>query len=108
MLNDPRDATMLRMTVIATLVVARPAKSGPGAYKIIVDGEEKGRVTAGQELALALTPGTHRIRARIDWTGSPEISVHLGPGATVKLTVTPRGLHHGLSRDRYLTLTRID
>ena len=108
MLNDDRDATMLRMTVIATLVVVRPAQSGPGTYKIIVDGEEKGRVVAGQELKLALSPGTHRVRARIDWTGSPEIPVHLGSGATVKLQVEPRGLRHGLSRDRYLSLSRID
>ncbi len=108
MLNDGLNATMLRMTVIATLVVLRPARSGPGTYKIIVDGEEKGQVAAGQELALALSPGTHRIRARIDWTGSPEIPVHLGPGATVKLKVEPRGLRHGLSRERYLSLSRID
>jgi hypothetical protein len=108
MLNDRRDATMLRMTVIATLVVVRPARSGPGAYKIVVDGQEKGKISAGEELSLALTPGTHRVRARIDWTGSPEIPVHLGSGATVTLKVEPRGLRHGLSRDRYLSLGRID
>jgi hypothetical protein len=108
MLNDGCDATMLRMTVIATLVVVRPAGSGPGAYKIIVDGQEKGKVAAGGELSLALSPGAHRIRAKIDWTGSPEVPVHLGSGATVTFKVEPRGLRHGLSRDRYLSLTRVD
>jgi len=108
MLNDGRDATMLPMTVIATLVVVRPAKSGPGSFRIVVDGEVKGKIAAGEELSLALAPGRHRIRARIDWTGSPEVPVHLGSGATVRLKVEPRGLRHGLSRDRYLSLTRID
>jgi hypothetical protein len=108
MLIDARDATIVPMTVIATLLVVRPPKSGPGAYRIVVDGEVKGKIAAGEELALALTPGKHRVSARIDWTGSPEVGVHLGSGATVRLRVEPRGLLNGLSRDRYLSLTPID
>ncbi|MGX6601428.1 hypothetical protein ACWKSP_04710 [Micromonosporaceae bacterium Da 78-11] len=106
MLIHPDGATIVHMTVIATLVVTRPAQSGRAAYRIVVDGEVKGKISAGEELVLALAPGKHRIRARIDWTGSPELPVTLGSGATVKLKVEPRGLRHGLSRDGYLSLTR--
>ena len=70
MLNDGRDATMQRMTVIATLVVVRPAKSGPGAYRIAwqvtsedghpVSGESTFAVAAGAAPARPHTTPTYK------------------------------------------------
>jgi hypothetical protein len=98
------------MTVIATLKVERPGTTGidrARAYEIIVDGEPKGSVGSGRELSLALQPGRHVVRARLDWTGSEDVAVHLGPGATVRMRVRPRGVRHVIGK-RYLLLTEID
>jgi hypothetical protein len=98
------------MTVIATLTVQRPGASGidrARAYEILVDGEPKGTVRSGRELSLALQPGRHTVRARLDWTGSEDVPVHLGPGATVRMRVRARGVRHVIGK-RYLLLTRID
>ncbi len=96
------------MTVIGTLVVVRPAGSGPSTYRIVVDGQVKGTVAAGHELTLALAPGTHQVRAQLEWTGSPDVDVHVGPGATTTVRVEPRSLRHALSRAGYLSLTLVD
>jgi hypothetical protein len=102
--------TISGMTVIATLTVERPAHAGldrTRAYQILVDGTVKGTVQAGEELSLALPPGRHTVRARRDWTGSDDLPIHLGSGATVRLRVEPRSARHALGR-RYLRLTRVD
>ena len=97
------------MTVISTLTVERPSGhwiDRARAYQIVVDGAVKGVVRCGRELSLALPPGPHTVRARLDWTGSDDLPVHLGPGATVRLRVEPRGARHAAGR-RYLRLTRV-
>lgn len=110
MRHTTADGTIWGMTVIATLKVERPGATGidrARAYEIIVDGETKGTVRSGRELSLALQPGRHTVRARLDWTGSEDYPVHLGPGATVRLRVQSRGVRHVIGK-RYLLLTRID
>ncbi|MET0417657.1 MAG: hypothetical protein ABW022_16715 [Actinoplanes sp.] len=95
------------MTVIATLIVQRTGEAfidRARAYQILVDGSVKGSVRCGRELKLALPPGRHLVRARLDLTGSETVPVHLGPGGTVRLKVEPRGLRHAFSR-RYLRLS---
>lgn len=105
----PGGATISGMTVIATLTVQR---TGQGwfdrarAYEIVVDGSVKGTVRCGRELSVALPPGAHTVQARLDWTASEKVRVHLGPGATVRMTVEPRGVRHAVGR-RYLRLTRV-
>ncbi|GAA0471844.1 hypothetical protein Ade02nite_51380 [Paractinoplanes deccanensis] len=97
------------MTVIATLTVERPTGAffdRARAYKIVVDGVVKGSVRCGREISLALPPGGHTVRAELDWTGSPDLPVHLGPGATVRLRVEPRGARHAMGKN-YLRLTRV-
>jgi hypothetical protein len=73
-----------RVTVIATLTVAREAGSWTSRlrpYEIVVDDVARGRVAAGKSLSLAVAPGRHRVRA----ASGPEIEVHLGPGAETRL-----------------------
>ena len=82
------------VTVAGTLVVSRPRGAWLDrrrAYRIVVDGKVKGKVKDGQELALVLEPGRHTIEARIDWSGSEPASLHVGPGATVRMSVESRG-----------------
>ena len=105
------DATIAGMTVIATLTIERPGDENrlhrARPYEIIVDGTVRGTVRSGQDLSLALPPGRHIVHARLAWTGSEDLEVHLGPGGTVRLRVEPRGVRHLASR-HYLRLTRID
>ena len=104
------DGTIGGMTVIATLTVVRPGVTGidrARAYEILIDGKPKGTVRSGRELSVALQPGRHTVRARLDWTGSEIVPVHLGPGATVRMRVQARGVRHVIGK-RYLLLTRID
>lgn len=101
--------TMSGMTVIATLVVKRTSQAWidrARAYQILVDGVVKGTVRCGRELSLALPPGAHVVQARLDWTGSEPLRVHLGPGSTVRVKVEPRGVVHAAGR-RYLRLSRM-
>lgn len=78
------------MTLISTLIVARPRGSWTGrlsACAVIVDGAVKGEIRPGAELALALPPGAHTVQARLGHDHGPDTPVHLGPGATVRLRV---------------------
>src|SRR5690349_4823723 len=98
------------MTVIATLTVERTGAAPidrARAYQILVDGAVKGTVRCGRELSVALPPGRHVVRARLSWTGSDDVPIHVGPGQTVRLRVEPRGVRHAMGR-RYLRLTRVD
>ena len=80
------------------------------AYKILVDGELKGTVRAGETLVLAIDPGRHKIQARLDWTGSAPMLIDVGPGATIEMRVeTPANpftlLWFAWGTRRYLRLT---
>jgi hypothetical protein len=105
------DGTIIGMTVIATLTVERPDDDAwprsARAYEILVDGAVRGTVRSGGSLALAVPPGRHTVRARLSWTGSDDLPIHLGSGGTVRLRVEPRGVQHLASR-HYLRLTAID
>lgn len=102
--------TITGMTVIAKLVVERTSDAWVDrahAYQIVVDGVVKGTVRCGRELTLALPPGAHLVQAKMKWTGSEQVRVHLGPGGEARLRVSPRGMLHAAGR-RYLRLVRID
>ena len=84
--------TITGMTVIATLIVERTGQAfidRARAYQILVDGTVRGGVRCGRELTLALPPGRHLVRARLDLTGSETVPVHLGPGETRKSILVP-------------------
>jgi len=77
-------------------------------YSIKVDAEPVGRISRGSQLAVDVPAGSHRVQARIDWTGSPAIDVEVLEGSEVRLTVEPAGnslqLYQVFSRSRYLKL----
>ena len=39
-------------------------------YKIIVDGEEKGRIKNGGTFECVIAPGRHTLELKVDWCGS--------------------------------------
>lgn len=77
-------------------------------YKIVVDDEEVGTVARGSQLVVGLQPGSHRVQARLDWTGSPVVDVTIRSGDDCHLTVSPAGnalqAYQGLSKHGYLKL----
>ena len=58
-------------------------------------------------MAFPASPGPHIVAARIDWSGNPEVTVHVPPGGQVTLEVEPAGdAFAGMfSADKMLTLT---
>lgn len=61
------------------------------SYRIQVDRVDRGRLRRGQSLTLALAPGQYWLRARIDWTGSPEVSLAVVEGSVHEYLVEPAG-----------------
>jgi len=89
-----------------TIVVSRPAggyRDLLRRYRIEVDGVEQGTVKRGEQLTTSAACGARRVRARIDWTGSPDVEVQVPPEATVTLVVTNRG--NAFGRRSYLYLS---
>jgi hypothetical protein len=52
------------------------------AYKLLVDGEVRGRVRPRKSVEVEVEPGPHEVRMKIDWTGSPTHTVDLRAGET--------------------------
>ena len=49
-------------------------------YRIFIDGTEVGMVSRGSTWKLAIPPGPHRMRLKIDWCRSREVSFYAQPG----------------------------
>jgi hypothetical protein len=43
------------------------------AYKILLNDVPIGKLNEGKELETQIPPGKHRVKAKIDWCGSPEL-----------------------------------
>jgi hypothetical protein len=61
------------------------------AYRVLIDGEEVGRVKQGQRLEFAVRAGLHTVELRIDWCRSPVRTLSIGEGETVRLVCHPAG-----------------
>jgi hypothetical protein len=72
-----RGAT-LRVNRVATLWRDRLRK-----YKVLLDGEEVGEIANGETAEFPVSPGHHRVRMAIAWTGSPEVEADFGDGRVV-------------------------
>lgn len=79
---------------MGTLVVAREEPSAWNgdrlrAYEIEIDGIRRGKLRRQQELRFDLAEGTHRVRAAIDWSGSPTIEVFIPSDGEKRIVVAP-------------------
>lgn len=84
-------------------------------YKVVLDGEQSGKIAAGQTVEIPVMAGTHRLQLRIDWTGSPTVAFTVTDGQVAEFTCRPR--RHALlsllaiveslfSRERWVLLER--
>jgi hypothetical protein len=61
-------------------------------YRVLVDGSEIGQLGNGQQLQHDIHQGRHAVSAIIDWCGSRELVVDIGPeGSAVRLRSALRG-----------------
>ena len=70
---------------MSTLLLRRRDGTWQGllrSYTVLVDGETAGKVAYDSEISLPVSPGTHQVRMKIDWCGSPTLSVSVGAGET--------------------------
>jgi hypothetical protein len=97
--HEPGQITVERPSGCAVAIFRR--------YRILVDGKEAGTVKRDQSVSFTVAPGPHIVVARIDWSGSPETTVHVPPGGHIKLDVEPAGdaVAGMFSADEMLTLT---
>lgn len=89
--SDPKTAAD-GPSALACIEVRRNRGRAVGVWRrfaIHVDGEEAGAVGFGRTLRLCVAPGRHRVRARLDHGGSPEVDVEVGPGETAVLQLEP-------------------
>lgn len=83
------------------------------AYKILIDGQEAGRIKQGREVRLPVSPGQHQLQVKVDWAVSPPEVFDVGAGQAVRFTCRPNAkpwsvLYYGLfARKKYLTLERL-
>jgi GTP-dependent phosphoenolpyruvate carboxykinase len=109
---------------VATIHVHReraPWKDRLRAYKIEVDGEVVAKLKDGESTAIEVEPGERTVVAKIDWAGSPPVTLTVGEHDVVHVAVANdvntrkfwRGLGGVLdevvaNRGTYLKLSVID
>jgi hypothetical protein len=59
------------------------------AYKVLVDGEERGTVKQGQGVEAEVDPGAHQVQMKIDWASSPTLDVELADGERAEFVCAP-------------------
>lgn len=53
-------------------------------YTIVVDGQKVGKIGDGDVIEIPVDPGSHSLRLRISWTGSPTQDFSIAEGETVR------------------------
>ena len=59
------------------------------AYKVLVDGAERGAVKHGAGLDVQVEPGPHTLQMKVDWATSPELEVTLADGERAEFHCAP-------------------
>ena len=87
------------------------------AYRVMLDGEEIGRIGNGETKSFPVLPGKHQLAVKIDWCGSNDVTFSLSSGGSLTFLCdsTLRGLrllgalYYALfARKKYLWLRQAD
>lgn len=84
------------------------------AYKVLVDGDERGSLKAGEGVEIEVEPGSHELQMRIDWASSPMIEVELAEGARAEFACAANAspltaiFYAVFRRSNYIRLERSD
>lgn len=76
------------------------------AYRVYIDGQEVGKIGRGKEAEFTLSAGEHKIQLKIDWCGSPTLTVNLVEGQEKVLlgSCSGNGMTAIFSPNDYLSL----
>jgi hypothetical protein len=61
------------------------------AYKVILDGVEVGKIRDGETVDFSVSPGHHKLRIKISWTGSDVLIFNMRSDDTVVFECEPNG-----------------
>jgi CHAT domain len=86
---------------------------GARGLSVVINGHVAGKLYLGQREIYNLPPGTHRVKVKLDWYSSPEVTVTVAPGdcalftcghtqgdKQVRRSVTSPGSYFELIRER--------
>jgi plastocyanin len=100
-------------SAVATITVERKAgvfTHSLRKYKVLVDGQEVGRVGDGETLSTDVRPGAHEVQLKLDWGPPPSVSVNVSGDEEVRLFCEPAAnafidLYYSMfARKRYIKL----
>ena len=80
------------------------------AYKIMLDGQEVGRIKNNTTETISVPAGSHELFLKVDWASSPVQSFDVTPGGEVRFVCHPTAnaffalIQSILSRKNYITL----
>jgi hypothetical protein len=58
------------------------------SYRILLNGQDAGKIAAGDTLDIAVPAGDVTIEARIDWARSQPLTINAAAGRTIEVDVT--------------------
>ena len=79
---------------MGTLTVRRLEKGGRDrlrAYKVLIDGQDVGKLKPGQSLQLEVSPGPHSVQVAVDWKRSARFDVSGDREEVLTFRCGPRG-----------------
>jgi hypothetical protein len=94
------------VTVLVIRRLPRPKQDLEYPYRVFVDGTQRAEVGDDATVQIGLTPGEHRVRLRVKWCGSRELSFTIGPGEILRMECRPKAIP--LLALLYITLWRND
>ena len=92
MISDDGPRYKLRALEHGTIAITRRREGFVDrlrSYRILIDQKEAGRLRRGESFEIAVHPGRHAVRMKIDWTGSPTVDVDVGENERVALECGP-------------------
>lgn len=62
-------------------------------YSVDLDGRPAAELAVAQHRSLEVTPGRHRLQAKVLWMSSPDLEVQVDSGASVMIEIGPDMKH---------------
>jgi hypothetical protein len=80
----------LAQATIALFRLSGLRQNARAKYTVRIDGESVGKIAAGESQRYYVQPGQHALQVKIDWVGSPTISVDAESGEVIQFECAPR------------------
>lgn len=109
--RDQNGCVAERPTILRLTRLVVPFRDRFRSYRVVIDGRRVGRLPFGETREFEITSGEHALQVRLDWTGSPRLTLQAAEGEVVEYECAASGsgftsLHHVLSRTRAIRLDR--